>query len=68
MSLISFPTDRVRQGADRVAKATAYRLKAAALGRLMEEEADVEKSRAYLMHALSLIQLAENEECLADVT
>ena len=66
MNLITFPTDRTVQETDRISKALSYRLEAAALGRLIEGERDLEQSRSHLMHALSLIQLAENEEWLAE--
>ena len=66
MELLPFPADLTRRKADRIAQSTIYRLKAAALGRLMEEERDIDQSRAHLMRALSLIQLAENEEWLAE--
>ena len=42
MKLIPFPADPTRREADRIAQSTIYRLKAAALGRLMEEERDID--------------------------
>ena len=65
MSLIEFPTDRIRPGADRIETATAYRLKAAELGRQMVGETDPHELKEFMMSALSMIQLAENEEWLA---
>ena len=66
MNLIHFPADRTIQKTDRIARALTYRLEASELGRRMKDERDVEQSRSHLMHALSLIQLAENEEWLAE--
>ena len=66
MNLIPFPADPTIQKTDRIARALTYRLEASALERRMEDERDVEQSRSHLMHALSLIQLAENEEWLAE--
>ncbi|MDB5500842.1 MAG: hypothetical protein JWR89_744 [Tardiphaga sp.] len=65
MSIIQFPIDPMRAGTERKAVATEYRLKAAALGRQIAGENDPTQAQAYLMNALSMLQLAENEEWLA---
>ena len=44
--------------------ALRYRRKASAIGAQATAEADIEKELALLHHALSYIQLAENEELL----
>ena len=65
MSVIDFPTDGVRFVSGRIEQATTYRLKAAELGRQMAGERDPCEMKEFLMSALSMIQLAENEEWLA---
>jgi hypothetical protein len=63
MDIIQFPTKLV---GNHFAKALQYRLKASAFARKMEASTDDLTFIANMSDALSMIQLAENEEWLAN--